>query len=92
MEFCAMLLCTCMFRFVRDFRFFLHVDLFHDVDFNFFLLLFNNNYGKEKKSLERFYAIFIELFDVFFQLSCYPSLLAIILKKISVVQATALHT
>lgn len=44
-----MLLCTCMFRFVRDFRFFLHVDLFHDVDFNFFLLLFNNNYGKRKK-------------------------------------------
>lgn len=73
MEFCAMLLCTCMFRFVRDFQFLLYIDLFYNVDFDFFLLLLIHNNGKErkKKSLERFYAIsrffkiFIELFDIF---------------------------
>lgn len=51
MEFCAMLLCTCMFRFVRDFQFLLYIDLFYNVDFDFFLLLLIHNNGKEKKKV-----------------------------------------
>lgn len=92
-----MLLRTCMFRFVRDFQFLLYTDLFHNVVFDFFFYYWTIIMKKKKKKekaftfkISCFFKMFIELFDIF--PTCVLSIqLAIILKKISVVSATALH-